>query len=94
MAGAAADEEIEVIGARLRSVTDQVRCYLANEEQIVIASLLERFPEEFALHLEGRCSRERERRLEAPKIVDIADGLVTWDDKQARKQPDWTYTPQ
>jgi NADH-quinone oxidoreductase subunit F len=92
MAGTAGDEEIEVIGARLRSVTDQVRCYLANEEQILIASLLQRFPEEFALHLEGRCSKEQERPLLAPKIVDIADGVVTWDQQQARKQPDWTYT--
>ena len=91
MAGTAGVQEVEVIGARLRSVTDQVRCYLANEEQIVIASLLQRFPEEFALHLEGRCSKERERPLLPPKIVDIADGMVTWDEKQARKQPDWTY---
>ena len=91
MTGAAAEEDVEVIGARLRSVTDQVRCYLANEEQIVISSLLREFPEEFALHLEGRCSREVERRLPTPKIVDLADGVVTWDEKQDRKQPDWTY---
>ena len=91
MAGTGAEHEVEVIGARLRSVTDQVRCYLATEEQIVVASILQRFPEEFALHLEGRCSKERERPLQAPKIVDIADGVVTWDEKQARKQPDWTY---
>ncbi len=91
MAGTATEHEVEVIGARLRSVTDQVRCYLANEEQILIASILREFPEEFALHLEGRCSREHERPLLVPKIVDIADGRVTWDDKQARKQPDWTY---
>ena len=89
--GAASEREVEVIGARLRSVTDQVRCYLATEEQILIASLLQRFPEEFALHLEGRCSKETERPLLAPKIVDVADGVVTWDEKQARKQPDWTY---
>lgn len=92
MEGSADEHQVEVIGARLRSVTDQVRCYLATEEQIVIASLLQRFPEEFALHLEGRCSKEQERPLLAPKIVDIADGVVTWDEKQARKQPDWTYS--
>lgn len=26
-----------------------------------------------------------------PKVVDIADGVVTWDEAQARKRPDWTY---
>ncbi len=93
VAGTASEQEVEIIGARLRSVTDQVRCYLATEEQTLIASLLQRFPEEFVLHLEGRCSKERERPLLAPKIVDIANGVVTWDEAQARKQPDWTYDP-
>ncbi len=90
-AGTGTERDVEVIGARLRSVTDQVRCYLATEEQIVISSMLQRFPEEFVLHLEGRCSKEQARPIEAPKIVDIVDGVVTWDDKQPRKQPDWTY---
>ena len=90
--GTGTEHDVEVIGARLRSVTDQVRCYLANEEQIVISSMLQRFPEEFALHIEGRCSKDEARAVEAPKIVDIVDGVVTWDDKQTRKQPDWTYT--
>jgi len=90
-AGTGTEHDVEVIGARLRSVTDQTRCYLATEEQIVIASLLARFPEEFALHLEGTCSKEVPRPLLAPKIVDLADGVVTWDTKQATKQPDWTY---
>jgi NADH-quinone oxidoreductase subunit F len=26
-----------------------------------------------------------------PKIVDIADGVVTYDARQDRKRPDWTY---
>jgi NADH:ubiquinone oxidoreductase subunit F (NADH-binding) len=90
-AGTGNERDVELIGVRLRSVTDQVRCYLATEEQVVISSILQRFPEEFALHLEGRCSHEQPRPLLAPKIVDLADGAVTWDERQARKQPDWTY---
>jgi NADH-quinone oxidoreductase subunit F len=89
--GTGTSHDVEVIGARLRSVTDQTRCYLATEEQSVISSLLERFSEEFALHLEGRCSHDQDRTILAPKIVDIADGVVTWDAHQATKQPDWTY---
>jgi NADH-quinone oxidoreductase subunit F len=81
-----------VLGPRLRSVTDQVRCYLATEEQLLISSILERFPEEFALHLEGRCS-VAPRRILVPKIIDISDGAVVYDDRQERKQPDWTYLP-
>jgi NADH-quinone oxidoreductase subunit F len=52
---------------------------------------LREFPEEFALHLEGRCSVAEPRRIEAPKLVDVADGVATYDERQARKHPDWTY---
>ena len=86
----ASEQEVEIIGARLRSVTDQTRCYLAAEEQIMIASILRAFPEEFALHLEGRCSVEP-RPLLVPKLVEVADGVATYDERHARKQPDWTY---
>ena len=91
LTGDGTKQEVEVIGARLRSVTDQTRCYLAAEEQAMIASILREFPEEFALHLDGRCS-VAPRRIDAPKLVDIADGVATYDQRQARKQPDWTYT--
>jgi NADH-quinone oxidoreductase subunit F len=90
--GTGEEHDIGVIGARLRSVTDQVRCYLATEEQLLISSILERFPEEFALHLEGRCS-VAPRHILVPKIVDLSDGTVSYDERQDRKQPDWTYLP-
>jgi NADH-quinone oxidoreductase subunit F len=90
-AGDGTEEDIEVIGERLRTVNDAVRCYLATEEQIVVSSILTHFAEEFALHLEGRCSRPEPRRIVVPKIVDIADGRATFDMQHQRKQPDWTY---
>ncbi len=90
-AGTGTEHDVEVMGVRLRSVTDQARCYLATEEQVLVSSLLQRFPEEFALHLEGRCSIDEPRPILVPKIVALADGTVTWDQHQAAKQPDWTY---
>ena len=89
-AGTATDRDVEVIGARLLSVTDQTRCYLAAEEQILISSILRSYPEEFALHLEGRCSVEP-RRIHVPKLVEVADGTATIDERHAAKQPDWSY---
>jgi NADH-quinone oxidoreductase subunit F len=89
--GEGTEQHVEVIGARLLTVTDQTRCFLAAEEQIMISSILREFPEEFALHLEGRCSVAEPRRIEAPKLVDVADGVATYDERQARKHPDWTY---
>ena len=89
-AGTGTDLDVEVIGARILSVTDQTRCYLAAEEQILISSILRGFPEEFALHLEGRCS-VAPRDIHVPKLVEVADGVATYDQRHGQKQPDWTY---
>ena len=40
----------------------------------------------------GRCPSQR-AEVPVPKIVDLADGVVTYDPAQARKRPDWTYEP-
>ena len=89
--GTASEADIEIIGARLRTVNEAVRCYLATEEQVLVSSILSRFPEEFALHLEGRCSVPEPRHVLVPKILDLRDGNVTYDERHRHKQPDWTY---
>ncbi len=81
---------IETIGARLLGITDQNRCFLGEEEQRVISSLLRSFPEDFTAELEGTPELDS---LPVPKIVDIRDGVATYDANQMRKQPDWTYAP-
>jgi NADH-quinone oxidoreductase subunit F len=86
--GQGTDHDVAVIGARLDTVTDANRCYLGAQEQIVIGSLLRHFPEEFATHLEGAVPAPD---LLVPKIVDIRDGVAHYDERQARKRPDWTY---
>jgi NADH:ubiquinone oxidoreductase subunit F (NADH-binding) len=86
--GEGTDHDVAVIGARLDTVTDANRCYLGAQEQIVIGSLLRQFPEEFAAHLEGA---EPAPEVPVAKIVDIRDGVAIFDERQARKRPDWTY---
>ena len=83
------DDDVEDIGARLRMVTDQNRCYVPVELQTVVASILREFPEDFVAHLDGRPPATRMYRL--PKIVDMGEGTVTYDTRIALKQPDWTY---
>jgi NADH:ubiquinone oxidoreductase subunit F (NADH-binding) len=91
-AGIGTSEDIDVLHYWIGRVTDGNRCYLAVEEQVVVASLLQQFPGEFEQHLSlGRCPRPRP--LPLPKIVDLGNGTVTYDEKQYRKQPDWTYLP-
>jgi NADH-quinone oxidoreductase subunit F len=76
--------DFEVIGQRLRDITSQTRCFLAEEEQRVISSLLVRFPEDFA-------TTEPAPPVIPPKVLDIRDGEAIYDARQPLKQPDWTY---
>jgi hypothetical protein len=82
------DHDVEVIGARLDTVTDANRCFLGAQEQALIGSLLREFPEEFAAHLEGAPPAPE---IPIAKLADIRDGVAIYDERQARKQPDWTY---
>ena len=92
-AGVAGDVDLEAITYWVARVTDGARCYLATEEQLVVASLLQAFPDEFVAHVAQRgCPLPRP--IELPKLVDLAGGVATVDHRQDRKQPDWTYLPE
>ncbi|HVJ95367.1 MAG TPA: NADH-ubiquinone oxidoreductase-F iron-sulfur binding region domain-containing protein [Acidimicrobiia bacterium] len=86
-AGGGEELDFEIIGQRLLDVTSATRCFLAEEEQRVISSLLRRFPEDFA----DAVSIET---LPVPKIVDVRNGSATYDVKQQHKRPDWTFAPE
>jgi len=89
-AGAGTQDDVAQIGSWLEMVTDANRCYLAVEEQVVVASILRAFADEVVAHLEqGRCPRPR--ALPFPKLLDLADGRAVYDPRQERKRPDWTY---
>ncbi len=88
--GRGTERDIELIGARLSTVTDANRCYLGTQEQRVISSLLRAFPEDFVAHLE---SSPPTPKLAVPKLVDIVDGVAEYDTRQDLKRPDWTYAP-
>lgn len=84
------DVDLDIISERLQVVTDGNRCYLPVQEQSVVSSLMQTFPEDFATHLDGWCPSQR-TDYPIPKVVDITDGVVTYDARQAKKRPDWTY---
>jgi NADH:ubiquinone oxidoreductase subunit F (NADH-binding) len=91
--GAGSDDDLRWIGHWLDQVTDGNRCFLAVEEQVMVRSVLRAFPEEFVEHVElGRCPRPR--RLPIPKLVDLVDGVATYDEAFWRKRPDWTFEPE
>lgn len=82
--------DIDLVHHSLTTVADANRCFLPVEEQQLIGSILRTYPEDFAAHLDGRCPAPRV--ITTPKIVDIRKGVGLYDERQERKQPDWTYT--
>ena len=88
--GKGTEHDLAEIETRLRFVADGNRCYLPVQERTMIASILRSFPEDVTAHLAGWCPSAR-THIPPPKIVDLVDGVVTWDTRQEHKRPDWTY---
>lgn len=94
-AGGGDESDIDGIVGWLGRVADGNRCYLAVEEQIMVESVLHAFPDEFNAHAAaGGCPLPPQGLVPMPKIVDLADGVATYDETFWRKRPDWTYDPE
>ena len=81
--------DLSLIRRRLVTVTDRSRCYLATQQQNAVGSILERFADEFAAHVDGTAAPV-EPQLVA-ELVDIAGGVAGLDERHRHKRPDWTY---
>ena len=68
---------------------DQPSLAVGDQEQLVVRSILRVFADELDVHVTG--GRPYEGVVEVPKLVDIRDGVALYDERQGRKQPDWTY---
>lgn len=88
--GAGEDTDVANIEAWLTRVTDANRCFLGMEERLVVGSILAAFPGEFAEHIERHACPHPQRRP-IPKLLDLADGTATYDERFWLKRPDWTY---
>ncbi|MFN8027173.1 MAG: NADH-ubiquinone oxidoreductase-F iron-sulfur binding region domain-containing protein [Acidimicrobiia bacterium] len=92
-AGARADDRtLGNLRDRLLTVTDGARCNLATQQQVVLTSLVEQFPAEFAAHV-GETTAAAVAPVPIAPIDDIVDGVARLDGRQAAKQPDWTFDP-
>ncbi|MGQ0804791.1 MAG: NADH-ubiquinone oxidoreductase-F iron-sulfur binding region domain-containing protein [Actinomycetota bacterium] len=90
LAGGATVHDVEVMAARLETVTDSNRCFLPVQEQLVVRSILRVFAEELDTYV-TRGSAFAGDEVAVPKLIDIRDGVPMYDERQALKQPDWTY---
>jgi len=90
LAGDATVRDVEVMAARLETVTDSNRCFLPVQEQLVVRSILRAFAGELDGYVTGR-TPPLTTEVVVPKLVDIRDGVAIVDERQARKRADWTY---
>ncbi len=82
-------DDLDTLHDRLASVADGARCNLATQQQAVIGSILDMFPD--TIEAQARhVAPSVEPELIAP-IVDLHDGIASLDVRQREKQPDWTY---
>ncbi|MCU1430752.1 MAG: hypothetical protein JWL83_4752 [Actinomycetia bacterium] len=85
----ATEIDLVLLNDRLTTVADSARCNLATQQQLVIRSVLELFPDTVAAHIH-HSHRASEPYVVAP-IVDISGDRAVLDVQHTRKQPDWTY---
>ncbi|HVL92926.1 MAG TPA: NADH-ubiquinone oxidoreductase-F iron-sulfur binding region domain-containing protein [Acidimicrobiales bacterium] len=87
----AVENDARVIRKRLGTVADRSRCFLATQQQVVINSILQLFPEAVTDHLSGAAPAVEPELI--AELLDIADGRAIVDERHRRKQPDWTFNP-
>ncbi len=89
--GDGVEKDLERLLEHAAKVTDQNRCYLPVGEQLMVTSVLERYPDEVGDHLGRACWSDRE--VPVPKIesIDLETGEVTFDGRYHLKRSDWSY---
>src|SRR5207244_6350140 len=88
----ASDGDLAAVDDRLRTITDGARCFLAYQQQRVIASIVERFGNDFRAHVSDDAPPVEPVLIAA--ISDLRDGVTVLDERQREKQPDWTFDPE
>lgn len=85
------ENDLDLIAERLRSVADGARCALATQQQTVVGSVLQLFPDPF--HAHARSERPAAPPELIAELLDIVDGVAHLDEHHRDKQPDWSYGP-
>jgi NADH:ubiquinone oxidoreductase subunit F (NADH-binding) len=87
----AAAAEFEIIEHRIGTVDHGARCYLAAQQEAVLASILNHFRDEFHAHLTGAAPPVEPVLI--AELLDIRDGVAALDQRHRHKQADWSFAP-
>jgi NADH:ubiquinone oxidoreductase subunit F (NADH-binding) len=82
-------DDLEVVMEKLETVTDGARCFLAQQHQTVVRSLVSGFHGQFRAHADGTAPNTEPYPI--AEILDLQGDALLIDEQQLRKQPDWSY---
>ena len=82
-------DDLDVVRSKLDTVAVGARCFLAQQHQNVVRSILDAVPEHFRGHLDRALPPVDPYPV--AETEDLRGEAVTINERQLRKQPDWTY---
>jgi len=82
-------DDLDVVLEKLETVADGARCFLAQQHQTVVRSIIAAFHGQFRAHADG--TTVPADGFPIAEILDLQGEAVLIDERQLRKQPDWTY---
>lgn len=77
------------LATRLDLVAEGARCNLATQQQVVVGSIVNGYPDLVAAHAEGHAPAAAPAPI--AELREVVDGRAVVDEAQLRKQPDWTH---
>jgi hypothetical protein len=83
------DRDLVAVDGLLQTVTEGARCFLATQHQRVVGSIASGYGDSLRAHAERKVEGAPELLI-AP-IVDLVGDTVSFDERQAAKQPDWSF---
>jgi NADH-quinone oxidoreductase subunit F len=81
--------DLDVVLEKLETVADGARCFLAQQHQTVVRSIIAAFDGQFRAHADGTAAPAD--AFPIAEILDLQGEAVFIDERQLQKQPDWTY---
>ena len=82
-------DDLDVVRSKLDTVAVGARCFLAQQHQNVVRSILDAVPEHFRGHLDRSLTPVEPYAV--AEAEDLRGERVVINERQLRKQPDWTY---
>ncbi|MEX2503518.1 MAG: NADH-ubiquinone oxidoreductase-F iron-sulfur binding region domain-containing protein [Egicoccus sp.] len=89
--GEATQADLETLLRRSHTVTDANRCYLPVGSQLLVASTIQAFVDEFVATVERGEPTPADLPTPLIEAIDAETGEVTWHPRYHLKQSDWSY---